>query len=166
MLLGSTVWGLCKLLLFMYPCIYQIVYQKSLKKLSPFHCCLAARSSNCSSCPIPPSCASPGAQGLVEENGSRAIPAASPAFGLKARGFKKLKIQPFPSSGVCRRPEGATSLLQLLLLGAVLEEGALGGTGVPQTVLTQAPALGPPQSGAGGFGFIRTFQPPEIKHLF
>lgn len=35
-----------------------------------------------------------------------------------------------------------------------------------RAVLTQVPALGPPQSGAGGFGLIRTFQPLEIKHLF
>lgn len=134
MLLGSTVWGLCKLLLFMYSCIYQIVYQKPLKKLSPFHCCLAARSPSCSSCPIPPACATRrlcrlrGTQGLVKGNGSRAIPTASPAFGLKASSFKKLKMQPiFPPAVCAEQPEGATPLLQVLLLGAVLEEGALGG---------------------------------------
>lgn len=54
------------------------------------------------------------------------MPTASLAFGLKARGFKKLKIQPLPA--VCvGQPEGDTSLLQLLLLGAVLEEEALRG---------------------------------------
>lgn len=99
-----------------------------------------------------------GAQGLVEGNGSCAIPTASPAFGLKARGFKKLKIQPLPA--VCvEQPEGNTSLLQL---GAVLEEGALGGTAMGSSCSDPGPALGPPQSGAGGFGLIRTSQPPEI----
>lgn len=104
-----------KWLLFMYPCIYQTVYQKSLKKLSPFCCCLEARSPSCSSCSIPPSCATwrvlqaGGAQGLVEGNGSYAIPTASPVFGLKARGFKKLKIQPLFHPAVCiEQPEGDT----------------------------------------------------------
>lgn len=69
-----------------------------------------------------------GAQGLVKGNGSRAIPTASPAFGLKASSFKKLKMQPiFPPAVCAEQPEGATPLLQVLLLGAVLEEGALGG---------------------------------------
>lgn len=109
-----------------------------------------------------------GAQRLVEGNGSLEIPTASPTFGLKARGFKKIKIQPlFPPAVCVERPEGVTPVLQLLLLGAVLEEGALGGEpGWARAGLAQAPALAPPQSGAGGFGLIRTLQPPEIKHLF
>lgn len=36
MLLGSTVWGLCKLLLFMYPCIYQTVLSKVSQETLPF----------------------------------------------------------------------------------------------------------------------------------
>lgn len=48
----------------------------------------------------------PGELGLVEGNRSHAIPTASPASGLKARGFKKLKIQPLYSSSVCRRAKG------------------------------------------------------------
>lgn len=106
----------------------------NLKKLSPFYCCLTAHFPSCSSCPIPPSCATQGAlqvvgaQRLVEGNGSLEIPTASPTFGLKARGFKKIKIQPlFPPAVCVERPEGVTPVLQLLLLGAVLEEGVLGG---------------------------------------
>lgn len=113
MLLGSTVGGLCKLLLFMYPCIYQIVYQKSLEKLS----LLSLLGSSFSQLQLlshptflwhPGGSAGWGAQGLVEGNGNHAIPTASPAFGLKARGFKKLKIQRlFPPAVCVERPEEA-----------------------------------------------------------
>lgn len=121
----------------------------NLKKLSPFCRCLTARSPSCSSCPIPTSCATRGAlqalgaQGLVERNGSLAIPTASPTFGLQARSFKKLKIQPlFPPAVCVEWPEGATSVLQMLLLGAVLEEGALGGTGVGSNCSDPGPCPG------------------------
>lgn len=84
-----------------------------------------------------------GAQGLVKGNGNHAIPTASPAFGLKARCFKKLKIQHvFPPAVCVERPEEAASLLHLLLLGAVLEEGALGGTRVGLSCSEPGPCPG------------------------
>lgn len=55
----GAVWGLCKLLLFMYPCIYQIVYQKSISRNSPlsvtaWQLVLPAAAPALSHLPVPP----------------------------------------------------------------------------------------------------------------
>lgn len=73
----------------------------------------------------------------------------------------------FSSSSVRRTARGSHTPAASAAVGCCAGGGGSGGEpGWARAVLTQAPALGPPWSGAGVFGLIRTFQPPDIKHLF
>lgn len=131
MLLGSTVWGLLQV-----AAVHVSMYlPNSLSKVSqetlPFQSLLGSSFSQLQLLPHPTFLCHPG--GLCRLGGLRgwwrgmgAVQYILP-FGLKARGFKKLKFQPLFPPSECVEPEGATSLLQLLLLDHMLEEGALGG---------------------------------------